>query len=208
MESEEQDMSRRIQDLENELATLRAAATNPGTSSSSGASSGSIETVRQPPVIYVQQDRKLPFFSGKLNNTDSLTLDEWIAQMTTAVQTRGRSEVERAQIVFDHLEGAARTEIKFLPRDQRECVESIFDALKDVYGGTHSRVALQRKFFNRKQQESESLIDYSHSLMELMEQIIKSDGHAAATAAKDLRDQFCDGVRDSALRMRLKDLVH
>lgn len=203
-ELDKQAMSQRIKDLESQLAALRATATDferPSTSSVT-------ETVRQSPVIYVQQDRKLPLFSGRLDNADSLTLDEWIELMREYVQTRGNTEKERAQIVFEHLEGAARTEIKFLSADQKDSVKGIFDVLKDVYGSLHSRISLQRRFFNRKQLEGESLIDYSHALMELMDQISKIDVQTALKSAKDLRDQFCDGVRDQALRIRLRDLIN
>lgn len=204
-ELDKQALAQRIKDLERQLADAIAAGSDlerPSTSS------GATETVRHNPVIYVQQDKKLPLFSGKLDSAESLTLDEWIELMRDYVQTRGNTEKERAQIIYEHLEGAARTEIKFLPAAQKENVKCIFDVLKDVYGCMHSRISLQRRFFNRKQFEGESLIDYSHALMDLMDQIIKNDAQAASHSSKDLRDQFCDGVREQALRMRLRDLIH
>lgn len=204
--SDRQNMSQRIQELESQLAALRAAQTTTNSetpSTSSGATGGDAQSVRDN-VIFVQQDRKMPMFSGKLDGADVLTLDEWTEKMRDFIQTRGRTEKERAQIVFDHLEGAARTEIKYLPAVQRENAESVFNVLKEVYGCMHSRVTLQRKFYNRKQQEGESFLDYSHALMDLMDQVVKTD---AQVATKDLRDQFCDGVRDQALRIRLRDLV-
>lgn len=146
-EAEQQSMSQRIKELEHELAALRAGAgaasatdsENPSTSSSSsGATGGEPASEGHVPVIYVQQDRKLPCFSGKMLSNDSWTLDEWIEQMRHFAQTRGTTEKERAQIVFDHLEGAARTEIKFLSAAQRNSMESIFKVLKEVYGCLHS----------------------------------------------------------------------
>lgn len=209
MTTEEREaMSQRIKQLETELAALRTA--NPdagGPSSSTGDRRGALPQ-SSASVIYVHQDMKLPLFSGKVDN-DSWTLDEWIEKMRQFVQARGTSEKERAQLVYDHLEGAACTEVKFLPAEQRECMDSIFKVLKEVYGCKHSHVALQRNFFNRRQLEGESLIDFSHSLMDLMGMIVKSDAQAASFAAsKDLRDQFCEGVRDQALKIRLRDLVN
>lgn len=61
--------------------------------------------------------------------------------------------------------------------------------------------------FNRKQQEGESLLDYSHALMTLMDQIVKSNELARVRSQRDLRDQFCDGVRDQNLGVRLRDQV-
>lgn len=212
-EMEKQAMSQRIQELESQLAALRATSTDSETPSTStgatGATGGGSVHQINAPVIYVQQDRKLPLFSGKVNSNDSWTLDEWIEQIRHFAQIRGTTEKERAQIVYDHLEGAARTEIKFLPTSQRECMDSIFKVLKEVYGCMHSHIMLQRRFFNRRQLEGESLIDFSHSLMDLMDSITKTDAHAASIAAsRDLRDQFCDGVRDQALKVRLRDLVN
>lgn len=209
-ELERQAMSQRIKDLESQLAALRTAGTDVETpSTSTGATGGGTAPPAHVPVIYVQQDRKLPLFSGKVDSSDSWTLDEWIDKMRHFAQVRGTTEKERAQIVYDHLEGAARTEIKFLPASERDCMESIFKVLKEVYGCMHSHIVLQRRFYNRRQLESESLIDFSHSLMDLMDMITKSDAQAASRAAsKDLRDQFCDGVRDQALKVRLRDLVN
>ncbi|XP_039858603.1 uncharacterized protein LOC120715604 [Simochromis diagramma] len=207
--SEQQTMAQRIQELENELRDLKTASVDTERpSTSTGATGSESETMRPNPVVYVQQDRKLPTFSGKLDNMGSLTLDEWIEQMRDFVRTRGRTEKEQAQIIFNHLEGTARTEIKFLPKEQKENVEKIFDTLKEMYSCLDSHISLQRRFFNRKQLEGESLIDFSHSLMALMDQIIKTDEEAARKASKDLRDQFCDGVRDQTLRIRLRDLIN
>lgn len=203
-------MAQRIKDLEKELAAMRTATQNAQNmpSSPTGASGGG-PAPQQTSVVFVQQDRKLPLFSGKVDDNEQWTLDEWIEQIRHFAQMRGTTEKERARIVFDHLEGAARTEIKFLPAAERECMDSIFKVLKDVYGCMHSHIALQRRFYNRRQQEGESLIDFSHSLMDLMDSISKSDAQAASmAAAKDLRDQFCDGVRDQSLRIRLRDLVN
>lgn len=214
MEDEEkQAMSQRIQELEKELAALKAARRtgnqDSDTPSTSTGASGGGPIQELAPVIYVQQERKLPLFSGKVDCKDSWTLDEWIEQIRLFAQARGRSEKERAQIVFDHLEGAARTEVKFLPTTQRESMESIFDVLKDVYGSVHSHINLQRRFYNRKQNDGESVIDYSHALMDLMDMITKNGAQAASVAAsKDLRDQFCDGIRDPVLKIRLRDLVN
>lgn len=74
-----------------------------------------------------------------------------------------------------------------------------------MHGCLHSHVSLQHRFFNRKQLEGESLLDYSHALMDLTEQIIKTGEQASAKSQKDLRDQFCDGVRDHYLHVRLQD---
>ncbi|XP_038127148.1 uncharacterized protein LOC119773977 [Cyprinodon tularosa] len=210
-DSEKHAMSQRIRELESQLAELQAAGGDSETpTTSTGTTSGRPTfSIPQAPIIYVQQDRKLPVFSGHLNSNDSWTLEEWIERIRHFAESRGCTEKERAQIVFDHLEGAARTEVKFLPPQQRECMDSIFNILREVYGCMHSHVSLQRRFYNRKQQDGESLIDYSHSLMDLMDMIVKSDAQVVSrVVSKDLRDQFIDGIRDQTLKIRLRDLVN
>ncbi|RVE58835.1 hypothetical protein OJAV_G00198260 [Oryzias javanicus] len=110
-EDRQQAMSQRIRELENELAALKASAADSERPSTSFGATGGAVPRHTDSVVYVQQDRKMPPFSGRLDAVDALSLDEWIEQMRDFSQTRGRTEKERAQIVYDHLEGAARTEI-------------------------------------------------------------------------------------------------
>uniref|UniRef100_A0AAV2JVN5 Uncharacterized protein n=1 Tax=Knipowitschia caucasica TaxID=637954 RepID=A0AAV2JVN5_KNICA len=78
-EEEKQAMAQRIKELENELAVLRAASPDSETPSTStgGTSGASALPMRQAPVIYVQQDRKLPLFSGKLDGANNPVCDSW-----------------------------------------------------------------------------------------------------------------------------------
>ncbi|RVE59485.1 hypothetical protein OJAV_G00188950 [Oryzias javanicus] len=156
-EDRQQAMSQRIRELENELAALKASAADSERPSTSFGATGGAVPRHTDSVVYVQQDRKMPPFSGRLDAVDALSLDEWIEQMRDFSQTRGRTEKERAQIVYDHLEGAARTEIKYLPSTQRERAECIFTVLREVYGCMHTRLSLQRRFYNRKQLDAENI---------------------------------------------------
>lgn len=79
-----------------------------------------------------------------------------------------------------------------MPNDQTENDEKIFGALKETYGCFDSHISLQHGFFNRKQLVSESFIEFSLSLMALIDQIIKTDEEAEREASNDLRDQYCD----------------
>lgn len=205
-------MAARIQELEQQLAAALQAApdsSNPGANSNPGVSSNpaASSSAERKEVVYVHQDRKMSKFSGRLDKSDSLTVDEWIDEMDTYVSSKPISEKEKAQLIYNQLEGAARIEIKFSPVQTKQSVQGIFDVLREVYGCLHSHVSLQRRFFNRKQQEGEPLIDFSHALMDLMDQVVKSDDQASIKSQKDLRDQFCEGVRDPSLRTRLQDLV-
>lgn len=109
--------------------------------------------------------------------------------------------------MYNHLEGAACIEVKYLHKQERETVNGIFKILREVYGCSHSLISLQRRFFNHKQHEEEPLLYYSHALMSLMDQIVEADEQAKPKSQKELCDQFCEGVRDHNLGIRLRDKV-
>lgn len=182
------------------------APSGPSSSSMDNVGSAATAVEREGQVVFIQQTEKVPKFSGNLDRSDSLTLEEWIELVEIHIQTKP-TEKEKALWVYNHLEGAARIEVKYLPREEKDCVNAIFRVLREIYGCSHSHISLQRRFFNRKQQEGESLLDYSHALMTLMDQIVKSNELAQVKSQRDLRDQFCDGVRDLNLGVRLRDQV-
>lgn len=49
-------------------------------------------------------------------------------------------------------------------------------------------------FFDRKQSESESLFEFSHKSMDLMDRVKQYKGDFIANADMVLRDEFCKNV--------------
>ncbi|XP_028284736.1 uncharacterized protein LOC114450667 isoform X2 [Parambassis ranga] len=209
-ETSRERMEQRMQELEQQLQRLQAAASPAGTSHSVMDNADSTETPARTEggkqVIYIQQSEKVPKFSGNLDRADSPTLEEWIELIEGYIQVKS-TEKEKVDCVYNHLEGAARIEVKYLPKQERDTVNGIFKILREVYGCSHSVISLQRRFFNRKQREGESLLDYSHALMSLMDQIVEADEQVKLGSERNLRDQFCEGVRDQSLSSRLRDKV-
>lgn len=117
------------------------------------------------------------------------------------------STVDKALFVYDHLDGEARNEIRYRPSTVREDPNEIFKTLREVYGRSQSFVTLQQKFFDRKQHEGESLQEFSHTLIALMDQILQVRPSGVPRPQDVLRDQFCENVRDQALRRELMRLV-
>lgn len=89
----------------------------------------------------------------------------------------------------------------------RENSQQIFDVLKEVYGCSKSYVYWQQKFFDRKQRDGESLYEFSHALLALMERVEQCKPGAIPNTETVERDQFCENVRDHMLRRELKKLV-
>ena len=126
----------------------------------SSQASGSTVQVPTPPqrreTVYLPRERKCPKFSGS-SFAGSLSVDEWVEEVESCLRARHMSALDKALFVYDHLEGAARTEIKFRDNRVKEDANQIIAILKELYGCSKSYVSLQQKFFDRKQKEGESL---------------------------------------------------
>lgn len=70
-----------------------------------------------------------------------------------------------------------------------------------------NHVYWQQKNFDRKQRDSESLYEFSHALMALMDKVKQCKVDSMFNVDIVLRDQFCENVRDPMLRRELKRFV-
>lgn len=74
--------------------------------------------------------------------------------------------------------------------------------------GVHGLILpFKRIFFSGKQLDGESLQEYSHALISLMDKVRQVSPDAVPQPGVLLRDQFIEHVMDSALRHELKRLV-
>lgn len=71
--------------------------------------------------------------------------------------------------IFDHLEGEAGEEIKYRTSAERRDPAKILAILTELVGCARPYVMLQQAFFSRKQQEGETLLEFSLTLMTLLE---------------------------------------
>ena len=199
-------MEERVQELEVQVKYLQEVRAGSAQGTVELPDSNSVAPERER-VVYLQQDRKCPRFCGNMDSADSLPIEEWIEEVENHVQTKRLTGREKAIFVFNHLDGEARIEIKYQSSLVRDDGDEIFSILRELYGSSHSHISLQRKFFNRKQLEGESLLEYSHALMILMDQVKKNNVNTVSNPQVVLRDQFCEGVRDRLLSRELKGLV-
>ncbi|CAL9687175.1 unnamed protein product [Knipowitschia caucasica] len=154
-------------------------------------------------LLYIPRERKCPLFRG----TSGIPIEDWIEEMRATLRTRRLTTVDQAYFVFDHLEGEAKDEIRYRTRTEREDPERIMSILRELYGCVRSYVSLQECFFSRKQQEGESLHEFSHALCCLMEKVERCAPRKMADSHILLRDQFVEHVLDPNLRRELKRLV-
>lgn len=179
----------------------------PGTSAASTSSSApgnpSVHVPVTERLIYIPKDRKCPMFRGRTG----LSIAEWVEEAQACIRGRHLSSAEKALFMYDHLEGEAREEIKYRPQEEREDPDKILAILQELYGCTRSYVSLQEEFYSRKQQEGETLQEFSHALMCLMDQVVKKAPHGLLHKDVLLRDQFVEHVFDCSLRRELKQFV-
>ncbi|XP_051733814.1 uncharacterized protein LOC127503750 [Ctenopharyngodon idella] len=210
-----EDVQQELMDLREQLRTLQALndqlRSRESTSSGHVLNPSSSTNINTPPmsfnrVLYVPRERKCPRFYGH-SDSSSLSLEEWIEEATMCIEGRGWSDREQVLFLLDHLGGEARMEIKLRPVVEREKPEHIFNILRNMYHGKQTFVQLQQKFYERKQHEGESLTEFSHSLMSLMEVVLSRNPGSVPNADQVLRDQFVEHVRDVTLRRELKRFV-
>lgn len=152
-------------------------------------------------VVYVQQDRRVPKFSGY-----NMSVEDWIEDVDSC--TRDMSRQERADFIYSYLEGAAKEEVKYRSSSVRQNPGRILKVLQDAFGVKDNITKLQKNFFDRIQHHGESLREYSYALMDLMRKINKKDNSLCPNSDKALCDQFSENVKDAMLRKHLKRLVH
>ena len=105
------------------------------------------------------------------------------------------------------LEGEAKNEIKYHSAVEREDPAKILAILEELYGCSESYVSLQQAFFSRRQQEGETLQEFSLTLMGLMEKVKQCAPADMLNAEVLLRDQFVEHILNSSLRRELKQLA-
>lgn len=205
MEDELRQLRAQVEQLQ--LENQRLSVPRPSGDVGVGQASGSDPvSSRREQAVYLPRERKCPKFSGSLV-VGALSVEEWIEEAQSCIRLRYMSELDKALFLLDHLEGEARNEIKYRPQRVRENSEQICDVLKEVYGCSKSYVYWQQKFFDRKQRDGESLYEFSHALLALMERVEQCKSGAISNTEIVIRDQFCENVRDPMLRRELKRLV-
>lgn len=154
-------------------------------------------------LVLVPRDRKCPVFRGRTG----LGLEDWIEEVQVCMRARHLSLSDQAFFLFDHLEGEPREEIKYRSSAERGDPARIIAVLRELYGCSDSYVALQEAFFSRRQQEGETLQEFSLALMSLMASVRQHAPSDMLNAEVLLRDQFVENVMDGSLRRELKQFV-
>ena len=158
--------------------------------------------------VVVQRERKLRRFSGSALD---LSFVDWVEEARACLSAHGLEGVAAANFVLSSLQDDARIEMKCRSAEERRDVELLFQALEEVYGETLSSSQLLRHFYERRQRDGESISDFSHGLVLLLDRLnrVKPEevSHRNNYGDKMLREQFLENVRSVHLRWDLKRRV-
>lgn len=207
MEDEIQELRELIVQLKADNERLRQGQAGPSFLPSTSSAPPVAPSTSSPSVaerlIFVPRDRRCPVFRGRTG----IGLSEWVEEVQASMRARRLSQSDQAFFLFDHLEGEAKDEIKYRSAAEREDPAKILSILEELYGCAESYVALQQAFFSRRQQEGETLHEFSLVLMGLMEKVQQCAPTDMSDAGALLRDQFVEHVLNSSLRRELKQFV-
>ena len=148
--------------------------------------------------VVIQCERKLRHFSG----SGDVSLVDWLEEARAYIVVQGPTGRAAANFAISYLEGAAQMEMRCQPDEVRSDAVQIFLAL-EVFWEKSSTSQLLRAFYERRQQISETISDFSHGLVELVDHLQRTSPGIADDRDRMLHEQLIENVRDVYLRWEL-----
>ena len=148
-------------------------------------------------TVIPQRDRKLRKFGEKSDNFLS-----WEIDASGAISGPGLTGAEKGEFLYTKLYGSARLEIKCRGESLRQDPEAVLKALREVFGGRGEAAKITKEFWARDQGKTETLTEYSHALMGVLDHLKWAD-QEFEDLDELLRKKFKSGVRDQNLRWEL-----
>ncbi|KAI5626698.1 hypothetical protein C0J50_13742 [Silurus asotus] len=156
--------------------------------------------------IYVPRERQVQPFSGEYNK-DGRSVEEFVEEVERVLRARNQTQEEQMDFIISLLRGPALEEVRLCVGNQSRRVEDLLIFLQEAFGERRSGTQLLQMFYNRKQLDGEDLRSFSHALSRLVSSAAKQLPGGLANEQVVLRDQFVEGVRDTALRRVLRKLI-
>ena len=114
---------------------------------------------------------------------------------------------DAADYVWCHHKGSAKKEVGCRPMEDRRDARAILAIIRDAFGERANASQLLRSFYDRRQQEDESVTDYSHELAALVDRLESASPRHVVNRDCMLRDQLVENVREPLLRWELRKKV-
>ena len=145
---------------------------------------------------------RLPKFIGELGDGP---VEDFIAEaerIIAAYDLEGQLAVE---LLLKHLDGQARREVLAQAPAARAIVGDVLGLLREAFGDQRPLTQLLTAFHCRQQRPAETVLEFSHSLQVLATRITSRDPDALS--ARSLRDRFCEGLAEMALKRELRRMA-
>ena len=155
-----------------------------------------------PQPLYIRTERKLPKFSGRPVKDSDPDVEDWLMDMREHLHSIPSND-KKIEFILDHLDGAAKSEVRLRPVDCKDTPEKIFTIIESVYLVQETNSQLRQRFYERVQKETETIETYSLALMKMAKRIAMREGSDLENMDKVLIDKFVDGVRDPQLKREL-----
>ena len=143
--------------------------------------------------------KKLPKYAGKGDIT------EWLEDCETTL-ARFTNEKDKASFLLDHLEGAAKTEVKFQVDIRKATADEMITVLREVYGSHDTWIQLQQQFYSRDQKPGEDFMQYTYSLMDILLELRDKLPEGVMDMDSLLKQRVAEGVVDVTLKRELHRL--
>ncbi|XP_070174561.1 uncharacterized protein [Littorina saxatilis] len=151
-------------------------------------------------TVIVPTPRKVRRFSGE---DSAYTVDEFISSVSRAIPR----EEDSVQFVLEHLEGAARREVRSCGQNIESLIV-LFSVLRAAFGDDRTLPEITRSFASRVQGPQEGIREYSCALSDLFSDLQKKEKSAGRPVSSQevLNDQFIEGLQDKNLVWELRCL--
>ncbi|XP_062570534.1 zinc finger CCHC domain-containing protein 18-like [Saccostrea cucullata] len=152
--------------------------------------------------VFTPKQRKVEKFSGRKD--EGQTVYEFIDDISRVLKTRPTSEEEKVDFLISHLEGPAKEEIRYRAPSCKKNPQLVLDILRETFGEKATASELTADFYSTKQNQGQSLQEFSHTLMKKLDRIGQVDHNFISEPERTLRNQFAENVCDKWLCRELK----
>ena len=155
-------------------------------------------------VVALPRQKKVRKYHGEAEIDGDFKVEDFIEEIKELIRGEDDSQ-ERRQLVLNHLDGAAKREVKSCGRPQ-DTAEAMLDILEHAFGDRRSLAALLADFAERRQGPKEEIRAYANDLFERHRRLTQRQARRGRQVVGEeaLVGQFIEGLRDKSLALDLK----
>ena len=145
---------------------------------------------------------RLPKFTGELGDGP---VEDFTAEAERIIEVYDLQGQLAVELLLRRLEGQARREVLAQAPAARAVATDVLGLLREAFGDQRLLTQLLTAFHCRHQRPEETVLEFCHSLQVLATRITHRDPEALP--AKTIRDRFCEGSEEAALKRELRRMA-